>query len=72
MAIRELKGLSPSFDVLPITEHPENILLIVVGGPGRKSGFIPGWGTSLPVAWPIDLEDPLSGKPKSVTFKDHF
>lgn len=45
-AARQTKGLEPDFDSLPITKDPSRILILVAGGPGRKSVFIPGWGPS--------------------------
>jgi hypothetical protein len=61
--LREAKGLPSAFSRLPITKRPENIILIVVGGPGRKSSFVPGWGRSLPAICPIDATTPLKGNP---------
>ncbi len=29
---------------LPMTEHPDNIRVVVVGGPGKHSSVIPSWG----------------------------
>jgi hypothetical protein len=29
---------------LPMTEHPDNIRVMVVGGPGKHSALIPSWG----------------------------
>ena len=31
-------------DPMPITEHPGNIRIVVVGGPGKHSSVIPSWG----------------------------
>jgi hypothetical protein len=30
---------------IPIARRPEDILVIVAGGPGRHSAYLPGWGT---------------------------
>lgn len=48
--IRKEKGLPASIDNLPMTRGPEDILILVAGGPGRKSAVIPGWGSSKPVS----------------------
>lgn len=46
-------GLPASFDQLPITKSPNDILIVVAGGVGAKSAYIPGWGSSQAVTYPI-------------------
>ena len=50
---RSSRGLAASFDQLPVTESPEYILIVVAGGVGTKSAFIPGWGNCMAVTYPI-------------------
>jgi hypothetical protein len=57
MAARRANGLEPDFDQLPLTRDPERILIVVAGGAGRKSAFVPGWGPSLAVTMSIDELD---------------
>jgi hypothetical protein len=43
-------------EALPVASRPEDILLAVVGGVGRKSTYLPGWGGgSLAVTRPVTL-----------------
>lgn len=35
---------APPLEVLTVAERPEDILIAVVGGVGRKSTYLPGWG----------------------------
>ncbi len=65
-SVRRLSGLPPAFDALPLTEHSHRILLVVAGGAGRKSAYVPGWGNSLAVACPIDPDDPTVGAPRVI------
>lgn len=58
-AARQLRGLTPHFESLPLTERPDDILIVVAGGPGRKSAFIPGWGLSRAVTCPINHNSDL-------------
>ena len=37
----------------PIASRLEDIIVIVAGGPGRHSLWIPGWGSSVSVTLPI-------------------
>ena len=37
----------------PMTEHPDNIRVMVVGGPGKHSSVIPSWGMTRSVTLPI-------------------
>ena len=55
-ATRKAKGLLSDFNHLPITTSYQNILLIVAGGAGRKSCFVPGWGASLAVTVAVGME----------------
>ena len=39
---------------MAITEHPENIKVVVVGGPGKHSCVIPSWGMTRSVTVPVE------------------
>ena len=39
---------------MPITEHPRNIRVVVVGGPGKHSSVIPSWGMTRSVTVPVE------------------
>lgn len=39
---------------LPMTEHPDNIRVFVVGGPGKHTSLIPSWGMTRSVTVPVD------------------
>ncbi len=52
---RELDGLELDADIR-IADDPEDIMLVVVGGAGIKSAYVPTWGgTTRAVTRPIDL-----------------
>jgi hypothetical protein len=40
--------------LLPMTAHPDNIKVLVVGGPGKHSCVIPSWGMTKSVTLPVD------------------
>ncbi len=40
-------------DPAPMTAHPDNIRILVVGGPGKHSSVIPSWGMTQSVTLPI-------------------
>ena len=40
-------------DLMPITEEPDNIRILVAGGPGKHSCVIPSWGMTKSVTLPI-------------------
>lgn len=40
-------------DLMPITEDPQNIRILVAGGPGKHSCVIPSWGMTKSVTVPI-------------------
>jgi hypothetical protein len=40
-------------DLLPMTGHPDNIRVFVVGGPGKHSSLIPSWGMTKSVTLPV-------------------
>lgn len=42
---------------LPMTGHPDNIRVFVVGGPGKHSSLIPSWGMTRSVTLPVEEED---------------
>jgi hypothetical protein len=40
--------------LLPMTDHPDNIRVLVAGGPGKHSCVIPSWGMTRSVTVPIE------------------
>ncbi|MCE2513119.1 MAG: hypothetical protein J4F50_11350 [Acidimicrobiia bacterium] len=38
---------------MPVTEHPGNIRIVVVGGPGKHSSVIPSWGMTRSATVPV-------------------
>lgn len=40
-------------DLMPITDHPDNIRVLVAGGPGKHSCVIPSWGMTRSVTLPV-------------------
>jgi hypothetical protein len=52
---READGADPEADIR-VAAHPEDIMLVVVGGAGIKSAYVPTWGgTTRAVTRLIDL-----------------
>lgn len=41
-------------DPAPITDHPDNVRVLVAGGPGKHSCVIPSWGMTKSVTLPIE------------------
>ncbi|MAG30730.1 MAG: hypothetical protein CL908_07565 [Deltaproteobacteria bacterium] len=41
-------------DAMPVTDHPDNIHVLVAGGPGKHSCVIPSWGMTRSVTLPIE------------------
>ncbi len=41
-------------DLVPITDHPDNIRLFVAGGAGKHSCVIPSWGMTRSVTLPVE------------------
>ena len=41
-------------ELTPMTEHPDNIKVLVVGGPGKHSSVIPSWGMTKSVTIAVD------------------
>jgi hypothetical protein len=39
---------------MPMTEHPDNIRVLVVGGPGKHSSLIPSWGMTRSATVPVE------------------
>jgi len=54
LAWAEWMKLSADEHALPMTEHPDNIRVVVVGGPGKHSSLIPSWGMTRSVTVPIE------------------
>ena len=48
-----IQSLSDS-DAVPITDHPDNIRVLVAGGAGKHSCVIPSWGMTKSVTLPIE------------------
>jgi hypothetical protein len=44
----------PDTHLLPMTDHPDNIKVMVVGGPGKHSCVVPSWGMTKSVTMPIE------------------
>jgi hypothetical protein len=42
-------------ELLPMTRHPDNIKVLVVGGAGKHSCIIPSWGMTTSVTVPVDV-----------------
>ncbi len=40
-------------ELVPMTEHPDNVRTMVVGGPGKHSSVVPSWGMTRSVTLPI-------------------
>ncbi len=47
---------TPAPQEIPVAERPEDILLAVVGGVGRKSTCLPSWGATRAVTYPVALD----------------
>ncbi len=43
--------------LLPMTGHPDNIRVFVVGGPGKHTSLIPSWGMTTSVTLPVEEGD---------------
>ena len=41
-------------DPVPITDHPDNVRVLVAGGPGKHSCVIPSWGMTKSVTLPVE------------------
>jgi hypothetical protein len=41
-------------ELMPMTEHPDNIKVFVVGGPGKHSSIIPSWGMTKSVTIAVE------------------
>ena len=44
----------PDDHPLPMTAEPDNVRVVVSGGPGKHSLVIPSWGMTRSVTLPID------------------
>ncbi|MDI2128128.1 hypothetical protein [Yinghuangia seranimata] len=40
-------------DLMPMTDHPDNIRVLVSGGPGKQSFVVPSWGRTRSVTVPV-------------------
>ena len=40
--------------LVPITDHPDNFRVLVVGGAGKHSSVLPSWGMTKSVTLPLD------------------
>ncbi|MPZ44761.1 MAG: hypothetical protein GEV05_15430 [Betaproteobacteria bacterium] len=50
----ELAPMTPD-TLIPITTDPAGIAIIVAGGPGTHSAYVPGFGNSRPVTRPVEV-----------------
>ena len=41
-------------DAMPVTDHPDNIRVLVAGGAGKHSCVIPSWGMTKSVTLPVE------------------
>ena len=41
-------------ELMPVTEHADNIKIVVVGGPGKHSSVIPSWGMTASATVPVE------------------
>ena len=41
-------------DAMPITDHPDNVRVLVAGGPGKHSCVIPSWGMTKSATLPVE------------------
>jgi len=48
-------------ELMPMTEHPDNIKVFVVGGPGKHSSVIPSWGMTKSVTVAVDEQPENQG-----------
>ena len=44
----------PDDHLLPMTGHPDNVRVLVVGGPGKHSCVVPSWGMTTSVTLPVE------------------
>ena len=44
----------PDDALMSLTEHPDNVKVMVVGGPGKHSSVIPSWGMTKSVTVPVE------------------
>jgi hypothetical protein len=54
LAWAEWMKLTDDDHELPMTEHPDNIRVVVVGGPGKHSSVIPSWGMTRSVTLAVE------------------
>jgi hypothetical protein len=54
LAWAEWMKLTADDHALPMTEHPDNIRVVVVGGPGKHSSLIPSWGMTRSVTLAVE------------------
>jgi hypothetical protein len=40
--------------MLPMTAEPDNIRVLVAGGPGKHSHLVPSWGMTRSVTLPVE------------------
>jgi hypothetical protein len=43
-ARRMAAGADPAADVIRVAEKPDDIMIVVAGGVGRKAAYAPTWG----------------------------
>jgi hypothetical protein len=72
----DLRGWAPWMEavedpdaMLPITDSPDNIRVLVAGGPGKHSCIVPSWGMTRSVTIPVEYpseEAEMSGRDREV------
>ena len=63
---------APTTIALPMTDHPDNIRVVVVGGPGKHSSLIPSWGMTRSVTIPVEADRAASTGPTATSTRvDH-
>ena len=43
--------------LIPVMKSPDNVYVIVLGGAGKHSAYLPTFGATHPVTWPLKLAD---------------
>ena len=44
-------------DAMPVTDHPDNVRVLVAGGAGKHSCVIPSWGMTRSVTLPLEEKE---------------
>lgn len=57
MRFRRKYGDAPLDTLIPIFKRPEDLLIAVIGGPGKHSAFLPTFGATKPITLPLKKSD---------------